>query len=351
MADVRIWIWKRPSAGKPRYTVRWYCPETGKMRGHACGTDRRRAEAWLSTKRRQLERGIYDEINEVSWSEFAKEHLLSLPGQRNRQSADKTLRRFFELCRPVGSHVVTYRMVEEFVRQRRRQGAAPATINLSLRELRAAFAAGVRRDRLSKNPLDGFKPEPEHEPIPVVIPDPDKRALLAACPTPAWHCFVYLLMTNGCRTGELLKLTWDRVDLDGLFLRLTRTKGRRDRLAPLVGDAVAMLLGMREGRARVIQAGNAVLKDPMVFQGHLSLGVNKGWARVREKAGLPGAWMKHLRSSAASDSAAVFDLAQVQDFMGHVDAKVTKRHYVLSDVERIRPLAERLAARLKVKGA
>ncbi len=348
MVLVRIWIMPRKQKnGRNTYSVRWLCPETGAWRCHSCGTDRRRAVTWMEDKRRKLERGIYDEIHEATWAEFSTEHLRSLPGRRNRQSVEKTLRRFGELCRPVGAHVVTYRMVEDFVQQRRRQGAAPATINLGLRELKAAFGAGVRRCRLAKNPLAGFKPEPEHEPIPVLIQDDAKRALLAACPTPAWHCYVYLLMTTGCRTGELLKLTWDRVDLEGAFIRLTQTKGKRDRLQPLVEEAVHMLRTLLEGRRRVIQAGNAVLSDLNVFKGHLAMGVNKGWIRIRETAGLPNAQMKHLRSSAATDLAAVCELSQVQDFMGHASSSVTKRHYVLPNMAKNRVVAERLAARLK----
>ena len=78
-----------------------------------------------------------------------------------------------------------------------RQASLNVTSNRELRELHAAFVAGVKRRRLGTNPLEGFKFEPEHDPVPVVLSDDDKRSLLSACPTVAWRCFLYLLMTTG----------------------------------------------------------------------------------------------------------------------------------------------------------
>lgn len=348
MLAVRIWITKRRRvSGKTYYTVRWICPETGSMPGRACGSDIRRARTFLERKRRQLEAGVYDDIREAAWDEFTSEHLRSLTGRRNRLGVSKTLRRFGELCRPVGPHVVTYSMVERYVQHRREDGAAPATINRELRELHAAFVVGIKRRRLSKNPLEDFKAEPEHEPVPVVLSDDDKRSLLSACSTSAWRCFLYLLMTTGCRKGEILGLTWDRIEFGDAFLRLTRTKGRRDRLQPLVGDAVAMLRDIREARAHVISDGQAVVKDQSVFARHLKMGVEKGWRRLRVAAGLPKVQMKHLRSSAGTDSASEFSLSDVQDLLGHSSSEVTKRHYVRRTLEQTRRVAESLAKRLK----
>ena len=157
---------------------------------------------------------------------------------------------------------------------------------------------------------------------------------------------MYLLMTTGCRKGEIQALAWDRVDFDGAFIVLTRTKGKRDRLQPLVAPAVDMLRELRDNMPKMVRDGTESPKEPLVFRA-LAWNTNRGFERIATKAGIPGAVMKSLRSTVGTDTVnAGFDLSRAGDFLGHADYKVTRRHYVLRDLESKRAVAESLAARI-----
>ena len=54
-----------------------------------------------------------------------------------------------------------------------------------------------------------------------------------------------MALTTGCRRGELLGLTWDRVNFGEACLVITGTKARRDRTQPLSVEAVGMLRALQ----------------------------------------------------------------------------------------------------------
>ena len=82
----------------------------------------------------------------------------------------------------------------------------------------------------------------------------EERRLLAACKASAnpWlYPLVVCALESGLRRGELLGLTWDRVDLSRGILRLELTKSGKRREVPMrqaVYDILAGLPGTREGR-------------------------------------------------------------------------------------------------------
>jgi integrase len=86
--------------------------------------------------------------------------------------------------------------------------------------------------------------------------EPDEEArLIQACQgitrTPELAAIVVLALETGLRKGELLGLTWDRVDLSRGVLRLEITKSGKRREVPMrqaVYEALASLPGPRTGR-------------------------------------------------------------------------------------------------------
>jgi len=84
-------------------------------------------------------------------------------------------------------------------------------------------------------------------------PDEEVR-LLAACAksrNPELTKIVTIALETGLRKGELLGLTWDRVDLSRGVIRLEQTKSGKRREVPMrqvVYDTLASLPGPREGQ-------------------------------------------------------------------------------------------------------
>lgn len=347
IAKPRVHLIRRINpSGKRCYTVRWL--RDGKYHSRACGSDKERAQELKRQKKKALVEGFDDEVRLVSWDAFADEHTAKLPGECNASSVRATLRQFAEMFKPKGPHAVTFSMVEDY--QRRLRGSvSPWTLNRKLRELHHSFAMAVERGYIRKNPMGNrFPYESVEETDPVQIPDEWKQKLLDACPNLVWRTFLFLLMTTGCRRGEVLGLVWDRVNLDNGYIRLTKTKGKRVRLQPLVDNAVELLHQMYDEAPKMVSGGGETAKEPCPFR-ELKWNTCREFDKVRNRAGLPKCRMKDLRSTAGTDAAdCEFNAFHVQSFLGHSNPQVTAKHYVKRKLDSKRRIAEALAARLKI---
>ena len=129
----------------------------------------------------------------------------------------------------------------------------PAAVNRPLALLRAILRiAHEEWEVLSKVPNIRMEKEPEGR-IRWLEPDEEAR-LLDACGRSRNKYLLPLVIVakeTGLRKGELLGLTWDRVDMSRGVLRLEVTKSGKRREVPMrqaVYDALAGLPGPHEGR-------------------------------------------------------------------------------------------------------
>lgn len=271
-----------------------------------------------------------------------------MPGERNASSVKATLRQFAQMFKPKGPHTVTFSLVEDY-QKRLRGTVSPWTLNRKLRELHHSFAMAVERGYIRKNPMGTrYAYEPVEETDPVQIPDEWKQKLLDACPNLVWRSFLFLLMTTGCRRGEILGLTWDRVNLADRYIRLTKTKGKRVRLQPLVENSVALLRQMYDEVPKRVSGGVETAKEPCPFR-TLKWNTCREFEKIWNSADLPQCRMKDLWSTAGTDAADwEFNEFHVQSFLGHSNPQVTAKHYVKRKLDSKRRIAEALAARLKI---
>jgi integrase len=127
----------------------------------------------------------------------------------------------------------------------------------------------------------------------------------------------------GGRRGELLGLTWQRINLakKEVLVSCETSKGRKDRLLPLVGD-------LGEELAAWKQSQDAAPEDP-VFP--LSVGLRQiydDWWMLCKSAGVGVVKFKHFRSTCASEllmSGA--STVTAKEFLGHSTTLVLERHY------------------------
>jgi integrase len=129
---------------------------------------------------------------------------------------------------------------------------AAATINRPLAAVRHLLRLAHEEGLLESVPRIRLEREPEGR-IRWLEPDEEAR-LLAACAksrNKELATLVTLALETGMRRGELLGLTWPRVDLSRGVIRLEVTKSGRRREIPMrqvVYDALVSLPGPREGR-------------------------------------------------------------------------------------------------------
>jgi integrase len=127
--------------------------------------------------------------------------------------------------------------------EKRRLEVSNSTINRELMLLSAAIGhARLKLEIELPNPVRGrLLPEPQGRVRWITKEQAEK--LIACADSPCLADFIRLALNTGCRSSELGKLQWDRVDLERKILRLEaeHTKTARRRFVPLNSQAMAAL--------------------------------------------------------------------------------------------------------------
>ncbi len=120
-----------------------------------------------------------------------------------------------------------------------------ATVNRYLASLSAALSHGVKEcEWIATNPMFRVKKLKEPHGRNRILSSEECSRLLVACansPNNLLLPFVVLSLTTGARSGELLSLQWDSVDLEHGMIHLKNTKNGRPRVLAVVGDVLEML--------------------------------------------------------------------------------------------------------------
>ncbi|MGA2637008.1 site-specific integrase [Methylocella sp.] len=165
-----------------------------------------------------------------------------------------------------------------------------------------------------------------------------ERSFIDACEFPHIKLFAILAFATGGRMSAILQLTWDRIDFERGEIQLrdpTRLKTNKGRANPPMNDMVrAELLGAKQAAT-----------TPFVIEwgGHRVLSVKKGLAAVGKRCGLPWVTAHVFRHSAACAMAeAGVPMAEIAQFLGHSDSRVTERHYARFSPKYLRTAAAAL---------
>lgn len=217
------------------------------------------------------------------------------------------------------------------------EGLAPSTVRNIVTALRALYAWALPRGLAEINPTRGLR-LPTGEKARDKIVAPDQAAALLAALTPADRAAVGLAVYAGLRLGELLALSWDRVDLPGRALEVARSWDH---------NAVQFVAPKSQaGRRRVpipeplatILADYAVLSNQpasgLLFPGRIAGApvhptslrqrVITHWAR----AGLEPLGFHEARHTYASFMiAAGVNIKALSTFMGHASITITLDRY------------------------
>jgi integrase len=203
-----------------------------------------------------------------------------------------------------------------------------ATVNRELALLRHLLVLAEEWGHVGKVPKFRLEREPEGRLR--FLSEEEIARLLAACGSsahPELRDAVQLALNTGMRKGEVLGLSWDRVDFARGVILLEKTKSGRRREVPMNDAADAVLsarTGPREGR---------------VFS---TRSVRKAFERAVGEAGLEDFRFHDLRHTAASHLVMRgASLADVRAVLGHTDIKMTMRYAHLSP-EHLRSAVARL---------
>jgi integrase len=161
----------------------------------------------------------------------------------------------------------------------------------------------------------------------------------------AMDVFRAVLLT-GSRIGEILTLTWDRVDLQRNAVRIYQSKAKRDKTIPLTAALREVLLRQPRGigAAPVFQRPGGGPWD--------SARIEKAFRLARQLSGIRGELTIHsLRHTAASWLTIEGTPERfVRDYLGHSDVAMTARYSHLT-VEHLRGAAETIERLSKAEPA
>ena len=156
--------------------------------------------------------------------------------------------------------------------------------------------------------------------------------------SPAAIAAIRLLMLTGCRSGEIMSLCWDHVDLETGELRLLDSK-TGSKVVHLGDPAIAVLRGIprKEGNPWVL---------PGVKPGKHIAYLHDSWRRILDRAGIENLRIHDLRHSYASGGLLVGEgLPMIGKLLGHNKVQTTARYAHLAN-DPLKAAANRIASRI-----
>jgi integrase len=194
--------------------------------------------------------------------------------------------------------------VRDYLRMRRRNGAGGAaaayrkkprelsdgTLIRELGTLRAALAWGVRQKWIAVAP---YVERPEAPPPrDRWLTRKEAECLLNSAASPHIRLFIALALYTAARTGAILELEWEQVDIEGEIITLGRGRGRKRRATvPIVADL----------KLELLQAANAAtISRVIAYRGRDVASIKQGFYAAARRANLPGITPHILRHTAAT---------------------------------------------------
>ena len=150
----------------------------------------------------------------------------------------------------------------------------------------------------------------------------EQKALLAASRESHWdrlYLLVLMALTTGARRGELMKLTWQDLDLANRVARLETTKNTESRLLPLLPPVIEELMKFRSNNDHRI--------FPSTVDPHSPFDFKKAWKNALAQAKLSNIRFHDLRHTAASNMVANNrTLFETGTLLGHKQSSTTMRY-------------------------
>ena len=221
--------------------------------------------------------------------------------------------------------------VEAYRAQRRlRNGKPPtmATLNGDHAILKQLLYQAVKRGLLLANPASRVTmPDPHNERDRVLTPDEWTRLYAEAAPhlKPILKVAYHL----GLRYGEIVRLTWDRVDLRRGIITLTAndTKARKPRKVPLTPELTEVFRDLY--KVRYLGQDRVFLRN-----GESIESVRTAFENAKERAQIANLRFHDLRHCAATNMRrAGVDVMTAMAIIGHRSEKMYKRYNTIDEAD------------------
>ncbi len=140
----------------------------------------------------------------------------------------------------------------------------------------------------------------------------------------------------GARLGEILPLTWDRVDLHRGFIKLRSidTKSQERRLIPMTPH-------VREAFAQLAKVRSLKTKRVFLFKGRAINSIRRTFKTAKRRAGIEDFRFHDLRHCAATNlRRAGVDTVTAMRIVGHKSEKMHKRYNSVAEADLLQASAK-----------
>ena len=223
-------------------------------------------------------------------------------------------------------------LIEQYKRDRREQGRAPATVNRDVATLRNMLNKAVLWGYLPLNPLAGIKSFREDNDKMWALTAAEEACLLTVCDKVKQRKkylrdLITFALNSGMRESEIFNLKKSAVDLQGQHIHVTDTKNHEDRKVPINGTLAGIL------KRKLSEDGQAYVFTNAAG-GKLTVLTNSFWKAIAD-AGLVKTTEKGKERFRFHDLRHTFgsrlgmahvDLKTIMEIMGHKTHKVALRY-------------------------
>ncbi len=325
------------------YWIDYYV--NGHRKRERIGPDKRLAETVLRKRKVEIAEGRFLEKRQAITTTFneladAYLHYATYQQQKRSWTRDRTsatiLKAYFggkRLTELTPALIEQYRSWRKDTISRRGKPVTPATINRELACLKRMFSVArkglipLKGGLPQDNPMASINMDRENNERDRVFSKEEFDRLLAVAPA---HLKPIVLRAyyTGMRRGELLKLTWDRVDLKASVIRLRPkdTKTQEGRIIPLTKELTQMF---QQFTIYLAADGQRV---PQVFTyGGKSIGsIRRAFETACQRAGITGVVFHDLRHTFVTNMRrAGVDYFRIMAITGHRTMEVFKRYHTI----------------------
>jgi len=291
----------------------WYCQwrEGGRRRTKQLNT-KAEAEHFSQAQYIRINSDVFT-AHDVTWCELVSEYLQTYDlrglAAASKYDAQKTLKLFQKICRPVSSRRITQRMIDYFIIKRSDQVASPYTVNSSISRIRA-FCRWMTKRRYHPGGLD-IVLQKTQPPLVTALSTDQVRGLFARAPTEAWRIRLLLSLVTGLRKSDIDNLAAADIDIAKAAINTRSQKtGKVFADRPLPDDA----MGIIKVFFNSLPAGQEML--------FADKNVRKVWDSFRA-----GTRRKDLRITFSTLIQKIGSIGSARDLLEHSDSRTTRDFY------------------------
>ena len=305
----------------------WYIDFTfkGQRVRESIGPSRKGAEKVIAKRKAEIAENKYldkrKDPDPITFHEFAKEYLKWAKANKKASSYSRdlyTMRMFDKEFEAKDIQHITTWQIEKWKTERKKEFKS-ATVNRELATLKHFFSKAVEWGKLKENPANRkvkfFKGAVNR--VRFLMPD-EFQMLLSNCED-FLKPIVTLAVHSGMRRGEILGLTWDRVDLEKGIITIIDTKNSERKDIPMDETVKATLKGVERKGDYVfsIKDGRPLYPMRLHYAFHEAL----------DRSGIIDFRFHDLRHTFASNLVmAGVKIEKVQKLMGHKMIAMTQRY-------------------------